>query len=422
VADDSPAPSLPQRVPGSNRHAPGYDREPGAKPVGPVALPEDVVRRIRDALDSMREEASPQDRRAGTGRPAALPRRVPGASNDPSPPAVAAGPRLPSRTRSHLDEASTDEFPAINPSPPGGGEESTVRAEVATAVSAEPQPAPAPLPATEELPPRQDRPDEAGPPPMPRPGLDEAATEEFAAISPSLPGGGEKIGRTRQAKSPARRKGKPARRADGPARISKPPPSPVPSGSAQSVSQMALVFPLEPPGEDAAAIRPALIVPQRGRQARQIGWPIAVLTLVCVSLALVLTHHTHTSAAASGLETKASAEATVRNHAAAWVATHVSRIDKISCDPMMCQSLEADRIPAASLRVLRPGAAHLPRSGVIVVTAAVGHMVGNRRITTYAPRAIASFGSGRGRISIRVIYPPGTAVDSSPLGKGHRST
>jgi hypothetical protein len=72
--------------------------------------------------------------------------------------------------------------------------------------------------------------------------------------------------------------------------------------------------------------------------------------------------------------------------------------------------------------VLRPGAADLPSSGVIVVTAAVGYMVGSRLITAYAPKAIASFGSGRERISIRVIYPPGTAVDSSPLSKEHRNT
>jgi hypothetical protein len=405
VADDSPAPPLPQRVPGSNRHAPGYERGPAAKPVGPVALPEDVVRRIRYALDSMRDEASPEDRTASAEQPAALPRRVPGASNGPKPPAVAARPRLPSTLRSRPAGASTDQFPAISPSHPGTAREETTAAPgPAPAASADPQPVPAPLPPTEELPHRQDRPDEAA-----------GHLEKVPATQQGR--------RTRQAKSPARRAGKPARRAKGPTSASKPPPSPVPSPAPQPVSQMALVFPLEPPGEDGTAIRPALIVPQRGRLGRRrIGWTIMALALISGSLALVLPRNTHMAATASGLESRASTEATVRNQAAAWIAAHVSRIDKISCDQIMCQSLKAHRIPAASLHVLKPGAADLPGSGVIVVTAAVGHMVGSRLITSDAPKAIASFGSGTERISIRVIYRPGTAVDSSALTQEHRNT
>ena len=295
LADDSPAPPLPQRVPGSNRHAPGYSRGLGAKPVGPAALPEHVVRHIRSALDSMRDEASVQDRTASAERPAALPRRVPGASNGPRPPAITARPGLPSTPRSRPGEASTDQFPAISPSPPSAGrEEITVQLEPATAVPADPQPTPAPLPRTEELPHRQRRPDEAaGLPSTPRSRPDEASTDQFPAISPSHPSAGreeitvqlepatalpaatQQSQWTSQTKSPARRAAKPARRAGkpasrmkGPTRSSKPPPSPIPSPSPQPVSQMALVFPLEPPGEEGTEIRPALIVPQRGRLGR----------------------------------------------------------------------------------------------------------------------------------------------------------
>ena len=224
MADDSPAPPLPQRVPGSNRHAPGYSRGLGAKPVRPAALPEHVVRHIRSALDSMRDEASPQERTASAERPAALPRRVPGASNGPRPPAITARPGLPSTPRSRPDEASTDQFPAISPSHPSAGrEEITVQLEPATALPA----------ATQQ------------------------SRRTSQAKSPA-----------RRAAKPARRAGKPASRMKGPTRSSKPPPSPVPSPSPQPASQMALVFPLEPPGEEGAEIRPALIMPQRGRLGR----------------------------------------------------------------------------------------------------------------------------------------------------------
>ncbi len=164
----------------------------------------------------------------------------------------------------------------------------------ATAVPADPQPTPAPLPRTEELPHRQRRPDEAaGLPSTPRSRPDEASTDQFPAISPSHPSAGreeitvqlqpatalpaatQQSQWTSQTKSPARRAAKPARRAGkpasrmkGPTRSSKPPPSPIPSPSPQPVSQMALVFPLEPPGEEGTEIRPALIVPQRGRLGR----------------------------------------------------------------------------------------------------------------------------------------------------------
>ena len=231
MADDSPAPPLPQRVPGSNRHAPGYSRGLGAKPVGPAALPEDVVRHIRSALDSMRDEASLQDRTASAERPAALPRRVPGASNGPRPPAIAARPGPPSTPRSQPDEASTDQFPAISPSHPSAGrEEITVQLEPATALPAATQ---------------QSR------------WTSQAKSPARRAPKPA-----------RRAAKPARRAGKPASRMKGPTRSSKPPPSPIPSPSPQPVSQMALVFPLEPPGEEGTEIRPALIVPQRGRLGR----------------------------------------------------------------------------------------------------------------------------------------------------------
>jgi hypothetical protein len=111
----------------------------------------------------------------------------------------------------------------------------------------------------------------------------------------------------------------------------------------------------------------------------------------------------------------ASTEAAVRDRAAAWVVTQVSPDVQVSCDQVMCQALEAHGMPATALIVLRPGGTGPLRSAVIVATAAVRSMVGSGLLIDDAPAAIASFGSGSGQISIRVVTPGGTAAYSTTL-------
>jgi hypothetical protein len=107
--------------------------------------------------------------------------------------------------------------------------------------------------------------------------------------------------------------------------------------------------------------------------------------------------------------------AEARAAAAAWVASQVSRARPISCDPPMCQELQADGVPAADLMVLKAGGGDPLRSGVIVVTPAVAKMVGTELLTADAPAAIASFGSGSGQVSVRVVFPQGAAAYSAAL-------
>ena len=107
--------------------------------------------------------------------------------------------------------------------------------------------------------------------------------------------------------------------------------------------------------------------------------------------------------------------AEVRDAAAAWVASQVSRAKPISCDPVMCQALRAHGVPAADLLVLKPGGGAPLRSRVIVVTAAVTKMVGTEFLTADAPAAIASFGSGSRQVSVRLIYPQGAAAYAAAL-------
>jgi hypothetical protein len=81
----------------------------------------------------------------------------------------------------------------------------------------------------------------------------------------------------------------------------------------------------------------------------------------------------------------------------------------------MCQALAAHHIPAADLYVLKPGAATPLRSDVIVATPAVRREFGARLSSVYAPVILASFGSGKNRVDIRVITPLGAAAYRSAL-------
>jgi hypothetical protein len=101
------------------------------------------------------------------------------------------------------------------------------------------------------------------------------------------------------------------------------------------------------------------------------------------------------------------AEAATRNQASSWIAHEVSRDAIVSCDPLMCQALEARGIPAGDLLVLRPGAPDPLGSELVVATVAVRSQFGSRLATVYAPAVLASFGTGNGAIAVRLIAPDG---------------
>jgi hypothetical protein len=284
VPEDSPAAPLPRRVPDSDRHVPGGRQGPGPGPVGPAALPKDVLQRIRDALDSVKNEASPQEQGARAGRPAraerparagqpaSLPQRVPGASKAPEPPAVVARPRPPSLPpslpRPRTDDASRDDVPAAGASRSGDStDEITVRLDTAVApepatdVPAGPQQIATPRPAEEQLD-GQDRPD--GETSHPR-----------------------KLPSHQENRRASRAKG-PTRRAKAPARAPDPAPPERPSPSPEPVSHMALVFPLEPSPEEATPLRPSVWPQHRARRGRVVGWAIVALAVISASLAFLL--------------------------------------------------------------------------------------------------------------------------------------
>jgi hypothetical protein len=288
MAEDSPAAPLPRRVPGSNRRRPD-GREPATGPVRPAALPDDVLQRICDALVSMRESAPPEHT-AQAERPASLPRRVPGASKGPGPPAVMARPRLPSPPpalpRSPTDEAAADQFPGVGVSPARGHAKITARPDANTE-----DPSARPGPGKEAS-----AGSRLGPVPRPReaerPDGHEQTDGETGRPERAL--GHQENGQDRRAKRPARRAKVPGRAAkprppERPSRPPQPASRKAPTRPGEPVPQMALLFPEEPAPEQATMPPPTPLRPQPARRGRLIGWLILVMALVSAgSLALLL--------------------------------------------------------------------------------------------------------------------------------------
>jgi hypothetical protein len=102
--------------------------------------------------------------------------------------------------------------------------------------------------------------------------------------------------------------------------------------------------------------------------------------------------------------------AAVRQQAAAWVASQVNSDAIVACDPAMCAALQAHRIPASRLLVLRPGQGDPLGSDVVVATAAVRSEFGGRLTSVYAPATLAVFGSGAAQAAVRVVAADGSAA------------
>ena len=138
--------------------------------------------------------------------------------------------------------------------------------------------------------------------------------------------------------------------------------------------------------------------------------PAAIAAAVALLAAgsLIVAQSLHTSTHKS--LTSAQISAAMRNQAAAWVAKQVDATAIVSCDPVMCRALTAHGVPARDLHELEPSAATPLGSQVVVATAAIRNQFGSRLNSVYAPAVIASFGSGKARIDVRVIAPDGAAA------------
>jgi hypothetical protein len=155
---------------------------------------------------------------------------------------------------------------------------------------------------------------------------------------------------------------------------------------------------------------PGRILPAEPRKPRRrVGARLIALglgLLVVGSLAAVATSH----AALSSPD--------VRAQAAAWVAEQVSPDVTVSCDAPMCAVLQNHGFPASKLVVLGPATPDPVPSVVVVETAAVRGLFGSSLAVTWAPAVLASFGSGPGAITVRLVTPHGGAAYRAALRAG----
>jgi hypothetical protein len=158
---------------------------------------------------------------------------------------------------------------------------------------------------------------------------------------------------------------------------------------------------------------PSVQVAGRRRITRAVT--LAITLLSAGTLVSLLAWHAATTNAHERNLTRTSSVGAIREQAAGWVAAQVSPAVTVSCDRTTCQALRAHGFPASSLLELRPGQADPLRSRILVLTAAVRRVLKGRFLATYAPAAVAGFGSGSARISIRLIAPHGAAAYSSSL-------
>ena len=153
----------------------------------------------------------------------------------------------------------------------------------------------------------------------------------------------------------------------------------------------------------AAAAGPAVEPrkPRRRAGVRLIALGLGVI--VTGSLAAVATSHVALSSP------------DVRAQAAAWVAEQVSPDVTVSCDAPMCAALQNHGFPASKLVVLGPATPDTLPSVVVVETATVRGLFGSSLALTWAPAVLASFGSGPGAITVRVVAPRGGAAYRAAL-------
>ena len=102
--------------------------------------------------------------------------------------------------------------------------------------------------------------------------------------------------------------------------------------------------------------------------------------------------------------------AAARSRAASWVMHWVAKSAFVACDPVMCHVLRGHGLGADRLVVLSPDSPDPIGSDVVVETAVVRNMFNRRLGRVYAPAVLASFGSGRTLIEIRVTAADGSAA------------
>lgn len=307
---------------------------------------------------------------AAAGAPV-LPVRTPNAPLQPAQPAAASAPVLPTRT-------------SKAPAQPAAAANAPVLPTRTPKVPPPAQPA-----ATASAPVLPARTPQAQPPAEP-------AQPAAAASAPVLP--------ARTPREPAQ-----------PAAVSKVPERP--AAAAKAPAQPVRT----PPERSARPARgkaaPAVEVrqPQVGRRYRLVGAVAAVAAVAAAGVvALVISRPSPPESSAISRTEVLQRAAGTRDLTAAWIVSQISRATIVSCDAVMCSTLQSHGFPAAKLLTLKPGVSPL-HSVLVVATAAIRKQLGSQLSATYAPSVIARFGSGDEQIDIRAVAPHGVAAYQSAL-------
>jgi len=170
-------------------------------------------------------------------------------------------------------------------------------------------------------------------------------------------------------------------------------------------------------GWPGSAVKPEPAVgPEPGRPRGRAGARLVALGLAIIiagSLAALAVKHFSRSPAISAAVARQ--EAAVRVQAAVWVAGQVSPGVTVSCDAVMCAALRAHGFPAGKLVMLGPTSPDPVPSVLVVETATVRELFGGILAAGWAPAVLASFGSGNGAITVRVVAPHGAAAYQTSL-------
>jgi hypothetical protein len=146
------------------------------------------------------------------------------------------------------------------------------------------------------------------------------------------------------------------------------------------------------------------------RHRRGVYLIVLVVVALGAGLGAGLAVGTSGGAGRAGAVSRAPQPPVAAAQAADWVAGQVSHETTVACDPAMCELLRHRGFPASNLDVVRADASRTPGASLVVATAALRGNLGNTLAAAYAPVALASFGTGTGRIEVRAAAPGGSAA------------
>jgi hypothetical protein len=106
-----------------------------------------------------------------------------------------------------------------------------------------------------------------------------------------------------------------------------------------------------------------------------------------------------------------------RAAAARWVSREITKSAIIGCDRVMCGVLISAGVTSADLLPITPSSQDPLGADVLVATPVLQSQFGSRLSTEYAPAVLASFGTGKTRVEVRVVASYGARAYQLALNR-----